>query len=271
MSAETRIFAVTNQKGGVGKTTTSINLGTAMASVGRRVLIIDFDAQGNASTGLGIDYDARELTSYDVVVDRVSLEEAILPSQIVPRLDVLPGDESLSGVEMALADDPRRSYRLKDAVWDFVSRHPAGSEMGYDFILIDCPPSLSSLTMNAMTAAHALLVPLQCEFLALEGLTQLMKTVDVVRSGLNPELDIQGVVLTMYDARNKLSGEVADQVREFFGDKVYKTVIPRNVRLSEAPSHGKPALLYDLKCSGSEAYVQLASEVLKRERVEATA
>lgn len=266
MPAETRIFAVTNQKGGVGKTTTSINLGTALAAVGRRVLIIDFDAQGNASTGLGVGYEDRELTSYDVVVDRVPLEKAVLETGMVPRLDILPGDESLSGVETVLADDPKRSYRLRDALHDFTSRFGPDSEHGYDFMLIDCPPSLSALTMNAMAAADGLLVPLQCEFLALEGLTQLMNTVEVVRSGLNPELEIQGVVLTMYDARNRLSGEVADQVRQFFGDKVYKTIIPRNVRLSEAPSHGKPALLYDHKCPGSEAYIQLASEVLKRER-----
>ncbi|MEL7130747.1 MAG: ParA family protein [Pseudomonadota bacterium] len=258
----TRILAIANQKGGVGKTTTSINLATALAAVGRKVLVIDFDAQGNASTGLGITRPERTLTSYDLVVDGVPLEDAVLGT-IVPRLDIVPGDENLAGVETELAADPRRSYRLRDAIRSFVDR---SAENGYDFILIDCPPSLSALTLNAMTAAHALLVPLQCEFLALEGLSQLLRTIEVVRTGLNPELEIQGVVLTMYDRRNNLSDQVADEVRGFFGSKVYTTVIPRNVRLSEAPSFGKPALLYDYRCPGSEAYIRLASEVLQRER-----
>lgn len=260
-----RIFAVVNQKGGVGKTTTSINLGTALAAVGRRVLIIDFDAQGNASTGLGISRAERLMTSYDLVVDRVPMEEAIL-STIVPRLDIVPGDENLSGVETELASDTRRSYRLREAIHSYVDRVEQVGLVRYDYILIDCPPSLSALTMNAMTAADALLVPLQCEFLALEGLSQLLRTVEVVRSGLNPTLEIQGVVLTMYDRRNSLSDQVANEVRAFFGSKVYNTVIPRNVRLSEAPSFGKPALLYDYRCPGSEAYIRLASEVLQRER-----
>lgn len=259
---KTRILAVANQKGGVGKTTTSINLATALAAVGRHVLVIDFDAQGNASTGLGITRPERRLTSYDVVVDDVPLEEAVLET-LVPRLDIIPGDENLSGVEIELAADPKRSYRLRDAIHSYLLR--AGPTQ-YDFILIDCPPSLSALTLNAMTAADALLVPLQCEFLALEGLSQLLRTVEVVRTGLNPSLEIQGVVLTMYDRRNNLSDQVADEVRGFFGNKVYSTVIPRNVRLSEAPSFGKPALLYDYRCPGSEAYIRLASEVLQRER-----
>jgi len=259
---KTRILAVANQKGGVGKTTTSINLATALAAVGRHVLVIDFDAQGNASTGLGITRPERRLTSYDVVVDDVPLEEAVLET-LVPRLDIIPGDENLSGVEIELAADPKRSYRLRDAIHSYIQR--AGPTQ-YDFILIDCPPSLSALTLNAMTAADALLVPLQCEFLALEGLSQLLRTVEVVRTGLNPSLEIQGVVLTMYDRRNNLSDQVADEVRGFFGNKVYSTVIPRNVRLSEAPSFGKPALLYDYRCPGSEAYIRLASEVLQRER-----
>lgn len=262
VDTETRIFAVANQKGGVGKTTTSINLATALAAVGRRVLVVDFDAQGNASTGLGISRPERDLTSYDLVVDQVPLERAVLET-IVPRLDLVPGDENLAGVETELASDPRRSYRLRDAIRGYVDR---SGTTGYDFILIDCPPSLSALTLNAMTAADALLVPLQCEFLALEGLSQLLRTIEVVRSGLNPSLEIQGVVLTMYDRRNNLSDQVADEVREFFGNKVYSTVIPRNVRLSEAPSFGKPALLYDYRCPGSEAYIRLASEVLQRER-----
>jgi len=265
VATKPRIFAVVNQKGGVGKTTTSINLGTALAAVGRRVLIVDFDAQGNASTGLGISRPDRTLTSYDLVVDRVAMEKTVL-STIVPRLDIVPGDENLSGVETELATDARRSYRLRDALMDYIDRAEHGDLVKYDYILIDCPPSLSSLTLNAMTAADALLVPLQCEFLALEGLSQLMRTVEAVRSGLNPNLEIQGVVLTMYDRRNNLSDEVADQVRAHFGNKVYNTVIPRNVRLSEAPSFGKPALLYDYRCPGSEAYIRLASEVLQREK-----
>lgn len=264
----TRILAIANQKGGVGKTTTSINLGTALAAVGRRVLVVDFDAQGNASTGLGISRADRKLTSYDVVVDELPLEEAILPT-LVPRLEIVPGDENLSGVETELADKARRSYRLRDAIRTHVEKYAFEEDKRYDFILIDCPPSLSSLTINAMTAADALLVPLQCEFLALEGLSQLLRTVEVVRSGLNPDLEIQGIVLTMYDRRNNLSDQVADEVREVLGSKVYKTVIPRNVRLSEAPSFGKPALLYDYRCPGSEAYIRLASEVLQRERARA--
>ncbi len=265
MGDPTRIFAVANQKGGVGKTTTSINLGTAMAAVGNRVLVIDFDAQGNASTGLGISRQDRTITSYDVVVDQVPLENAILPT-VVPNLDVVTGDENLSGVETELAADNRRSYRLKNAIRSYLERQNAKGDAAYDFVFIDCPPSLSSLTVNAMAAADAVLVPLQCEFLALEGLAQLLRTIEVVRSGLNPDLEIQGVVLTMYDRRNNLSDEVADQVRSFFGAKVYDTVIPRNVRLSEAPSFGKPALLYDYRCPGSEAYIRLASEVLQREK-----
>ena len=259
---KTRIIAVANQKGGVGKTTTSINLATALAAVGRKVLVIDFDAQGNASTGLGITRPERRLTSYDLVVDNVPLEDAVLGT-IVPRLDIVPGDENLAGVETELAADPHRSYRLRRAIDSYLER-PGHTE--YDFVMIDCPPSLSALTLNAMTAADALLVPLQCEFLALEGLSQLLRTIEVVRTGLNPDLEIQGVVLTMYDRRNNLSDQVADEVREFFGSKVYNTVIPRNVRLSEAPSFGKPALLYDYRCSGSEAYIRLAAEVLQRER-----
>jgi chromosome partitioning protein len=263
-----RVFAVANQKGGVGKTTTSINLGTALAAVGRRVLIVDFDAQGNASTGLGVPRQKRELTSYDVIVDRVPLREAAVQT-IVPRLHLVAGDENLAGVETELADDPKRSFRLRHAVREL--KESSTGQEDYDYVLIDCPPSLSALTINAMTAADALLVPLQCEFLALEGLSQLLKTIELVRGGLNPTLEIQGVVLTMYDRRNNLSDQVADEVREFFGAKVYNTVIPRNVRLSEAPSFGKPALLYDYRCPGSEAYIRLASEVLQREKGQAAA
>ena len=258
------VWAVANQKGGVGKTTTSINLGTALAAVGRKVLIVDFDAQGNASTGLGVGVRQRKVTSYDVVVDRIPLEEAAMKT-LVPGLDIVPGDENLAGVETALADDPKRSFRLRDALRGYRERV---TENAYDIILIDCPPSLSSLTVNAMTASDSLLVPLQCEFLAMEGLSQLLRTVQIVKNGLNPSLNIQGIVLTMFDKRNRLSSEVAAEAREKLGGRVYiyDTVIPRNVKLSEAPGYGKPALLYDHKCPGSEAYIRLASELLHRER-----
>ena len=262
--SNSRILAVVNQKGGVGKTTTSINLGTALAAVGRKVLIVDFDAQGNASTGLGVGVRQRKVTSYDVVVDRIPLEEAAMKT-LVPGLDIVPGDENLAGVETALADDPKRSFRLRDALRGYCERV---TENAYDIILIDCPPSLSSLTVNAMTASDSLLVPLQCEFLAMEGLSQLLRTVQIVKNGLNPSLNIQGIVLTMFDKRNRLSSEVAAEAREKLGGRVYiyDTVIPRNVKLSEAPGYGKPALLYDHKCPGSEAYIRLASELLHRER-----
>tara|TARA_Y100000052_G_scaffold27564_1_gene36498 strand:- start:41462 stop:42268 length:807 start_codon:yes stop_codon:yes gene_type:complete len=262
--SKSRILAVVNQKGGVGKTTTSINLGTALAAVGRKVLIVDFDAQGNASTGLGVGPRNREITSYDVVVDRIPLENAAMKT-LVPGLDLVPGDENLAGVETALAGDPKRSFRLRDALAGYRERM---SEGGYDIILIDCPPSLSSLTINAMTASDSLLVPLQCEFYAMEGLSQLLRTVQIVKNGLNPDLDIQGIILTMFDKRNRLSSEVEQEAREKLGAKVYiyDTVIPRNVKLSEAPGYGKPALLYDYRCPGSEAYIRLASELLHRER-----
>ncbi|MEZ5939636.1 MAG: ParA family protein [Hyphomonadaceae bacterium] len=261
-----KVIAIANQKGGVGKTTTAINLGTALAAIGRRILVIDCDAQGNASTGLGIEPSARKRTSYDVLVGDATLAEAILPTE-VPSLFVVPGDENLAGVETMLHDDPRKNFRLREALAAAASQTaPDGQPMQFDSILIDCPPSLSVITINAMVAANAVLVPLQCEFLALEGLSQLMRTIDLVRNGLNPSLEIEGVVLTMYDARNNLSAQVAGEVRSFFGSKVYETVIPRNVRLSEAPSFGKPAILYDHKCSGSEAYIRLAQEMLQQER-----
>ncbi len=261
----TRIITVANQKGGVGKTTTSINLGTALAAAGREVLVIDLDAQGNASTGLGIAPADRRLTSYDIVIDGVEMRDAIQPT-MVPKLDIIPGDENLSGVETKLSSDARRSYRFLDAVSVYRNQVAAGEVKDYDFILIDCPPSLSSLTINALTGAHSLLVPLQCEFFAMEGLSQLMRTVEVVRGALNPSLEIEGVVLTMYDRRNAQSDQVAADVRSYFGAKVYQTVIPRNVRLSEAPGFGKPALLYDHKCAGSEAYIHLATELMQHER-----
>jgi len=255
-----RVIAVANQKGGVGKTTTAINLGTALAAVGRRVLILDCDAQGNASTGLGVEPTARRKSSYDVLIGDATLADGIIETR-VPNLDLVPGDENLAGVETLLHSDPKKNFRLREA---FEALRATGKI--YDTVLIDCPPSLSTVTINAMTAANAVLVPLQCEFLALEGLSQLLRTVDLVRGALNPGLEIQGVVLTMYDKRNNLSDQVAGEVRSFFGPKVYQTVIPRNVKLSEAPSFGLPAILYDHKCTGSEAYIMLAQELMQRER-----
>ena len=255
-----RVLAVSNQKGGVGKTTTAINLGTALAAIGERVLIVDMDPQGNASTGLGVPRETRRVTIYDVVVDGRSIADAAVETA-VPGLSIVPADADMSGVEIELSQADRRSYRLRDAL-----AATGAGQTGYDYVLIDCPPSLNLLTLNAMAAADAVLVPLQCEFFALEGLSQLMRTIDMVRQSLNPALEIQGLVLTMYDRRNALSGQVAADVRAHFGDKVYDSVIPRNVRVSEAPSFGKPVLIYDLKCTGSQAYLRLAREVVGRER-----
>jgi chromosome partitioning protein len=256
------VLSVSNQKGGVGKTTTTINLGTALAAVGERVLIVDLDPQGNASTGLGLKRGQRKTTVYDVIVGEKPIIDAAVPTAL-PGLELIASDPDLSGVELELASAPRRSFRLRDALAPLRESAEAG---GYTYVLIDCPPSLNLLTVNAMAAADAVLVPLQCEFFALEGLTQLMRTVELVRGNLNPRLEIQGVVLTMYDRRNSLSDQVAKDVRQHFGDKVYETVIPRNVRVSEAPSFGKPVLVYDLKCAGSQAYLKLAREVVGRER-----
>jgi chromosome partitioning protein len=253
------VLVVANQKGGVGKTTTAINLGTALAAVGERVLLIDSDPQGNASTGLGIGRALRKNTLYDVLMGEKSLLEAVVKTS-VPGLHLAPSDPDLSGVEMELAQDARRSFKLRDAL------EPLRAAGDYTYVLIDCPPSLNVLTVNAMAAADAVLVPLQCEFFALEGLSQLMRTIELVRASLNPKLEIQGVVLTMYDRRNSLSAQVANDVRGHFGETVYQTVIPRNVRVSEAPSFGKPALVYDLACAGSQAYLKLAREVVLRER-----
>ena len=239
-----RVLAVANQKGGVGKTTTAINLGTALAAVGERVLLIDADPQGNASTGLGVARVDRKVTLYDVMMGEQGIAAAAVKNAL-PGLDLLPSDPDLSGVEMELHSAPRRSYRLRDAL------NVVRESGSYSYVLIDCPPSLNLLTVNAMAAADAVFVPLQCEFFALEGLSQLMRTVDLVRGSLNPSLELQGVVLTMFDRRNSLSEQVATDVRAHFGDKVYDTVIPRNVRVSEAPSFGKPVLIYDLKCAGS--------------------
>jgi chromosome partitioning protein len=257
-----RVLSVSNQKGGVGKTTTTINLGTALAAVGEKVLILDLDPQGNASTGLGVPRAMRRKTSYDVMLNGMPLAEAAVPTAL-PGLSIVPSDPDLSGVELELANAERRSFRLRDAL---AALRADASPDRFTYVLIDCPPSLNVLTVNAMAAADAVLVPLQCEFFALEGLTQLMRTVELVRGSLNPKLEIQGVVLTMFDRRNSLSEQVAQDVRSHFGEKVYETVIPRNVRVSEAPSFGKPVLIYDLKCAGSQAYLRLAREVVSRER-----
>jgi chromosome partitioning protein len=253
-----RIITIANQKGGVGKTTTAINLATALAAIGERVLIIDLDPQGNASTGLGINRKDRVRSTYELLVGTHSVAEVAIPT-VVPNLSIAASTMDLLGVEMEIGRDADRVFKLKQAL--------ASSDANvYDYILIDCPPSFNLLTMNAMAAAQSVLVPLQCEFFALEGLSQLLETVSQVQQTVNPGLDIQGIVLTMFDARNNLAQQVVSDVREHLGEKVYHTLIPRNVRVSEAPSYGKPAILYDLKCAGSQAYLQLASEVIQRER-----
>src|SRR5690606_6706093 len=241
-------------------TTTAINLATALAAIGEKVLIVDLDPQGNASTGLGIDRQDRRVSSYDLLTGEANVTEAAMATAL-PGLFVIPSTLDLLGIEMEIASAPDRVLRLRNAL-----RRSAGEGMDFGYVLIDCPPSLNLLTLNSMAAADSVLVPLQCEFFALEGLSQLLQTVDQVRNSINPELSIQGIVLTMFDSRNNLAAQVVDDVRSFMGEKVYRTVIPRNVRVSEAPSHGKPAILYDLKCAGSQAYLQLASEVIQRER-----
>jgi chromosome partitioning protein len=248
------VFAIVNQKGGVGKTTTAVNLATALAATGKRVLVVDLDPQGNASTGLGIDRKRRSYTSYDVLIGRNSFHDATV-AHSVPHLYVVPATVDLSGAELELVSIPGRECVLRDAMEPIVH--------SYDFIFIDCPPSLGLLTLNAMVAANRILVPLQCEFYALEGLSHLIKTIDLVKKRLNPSLEIAGVVLTMYDRRNRLTSQIERDVRAYFGSRVYHTVVPRNVRVSEAPSHGLPALLYDLQCTGSQAYALLAREVLR--------
>jgi len=257
-----RVMVVANQKGGVGKTTTAINLGTALAAVGEPTLVIDIDPQGNASTGLGIPRTERKVTIYDVLMGEAKLADAVMPTRI-PRLSLVSSTVDLSGAELEMIDMERRNFRLKDAL----DEYSVYGSSPFSYVLIDCPPSLTLLTVNAMVAADAVMVPLQCEFFALEGLSQLLKTIELVRANLNPRLEIQGIVLTMFDKRNKLSDQVAADVRENMGEKVYSTVIPRNVRISEAPSHGLPALVYDLKCPGSQAYIKLAGELIQRERL----
>lgn len=253
-----RVVAIANQKGGVGKTTTAINLGTALAACGKTILLIDVDPQGNASTGLGVQNSTRRVTSYDLILGEATLSEAVLRTQI-PGFALVPSVVDLSAAEVELVERPRREYRLKDAL--------AQADKDYDYVLIDCPPSLGLLTVNALVAARSVLVPLQCEFFALEGLSLLLRTVDRVRRSFNPLLEVQGVLLTMFDRRNNLAQQVAADVRSYLGKRVYDTVIPRNVRVSEAPSHGMPVLLYDVRCPGAQAYVQLAGEVLRREQM----
>jgi chromosome partitioning protein len=266
-----RVFAVANQKGGVGKTTTAINLGTALAAAGERVLVIDLDPQGNASTGLGVREEARHISTYDVLAGAAALEQAMTPTA-VPGLFVAPSTRDLAGLEPEISAAPNRAYFLRDAIASLRASEKdraSGERLGY--VLVDCPPSLSILTLNALAAADAALVPVQCEFFALEGITQLKETIDFVRSSLNPALEIHGVVLTMHDSRTKLADEVAEEVRQFFGQKVYDTIIPRNVTVAEAPSHGKPLLLYNHKSAGSKAYMDLAAEMINRERMAAQA
>lgn len=260
------ILAITNQKGGVGKTTTAINLGTALAASEERTLIIDLDPQGNASTGLGVTEDQRHVSTYDVLAGAAALEQAMIETPVVPNLFVAPATRDLAGLEPEISAAPNRAYFLRDAIVSLrASEEERPEHERIRYVLIDCPPSLNILTLNAMAAADSVLVPVQCEFFALEGITQLKDTIEFVRASLNPSLEIHGVVLTMHDSRTKLADEVSQEVRGFFGDKVYSTVIPRNVRVAEAPSHGKPIMLYDYKSPGSKAYIKLATEIMDRE------
>lgn len=252
-----RILAVANRKGGVGKTTTTVNVATAMAAAGKKVLVIDLDPQGNASTSMGVDKKGSMPSSYDVLLGNRRLTDAVVWTEI-PNFSIVPSSPDLAAAEIELVDMDKREFALKKAL--------SKDAVNYDYVLIDCPPSLSLVTINALVAADAVIVPLQCEFLALEGVSDLIRNINIIKKNFNPGLTLQGVVLTMYDKRNNLTQMVEDDVRNFFGKKVYDTVIPRNVKISEAPSHGKPVLLYDFKCPGSQAYIGLTKEVLKRER-----
>ena len=260
-----RVIAIANQKGGVGKTTTAINLGTALAAAGERVLVVDLDPQGNASTGLGIAMEDRISTTFEVMLGQARLLDASVQTQ-VPGLAIVPANSDLVGIESQLINEPTRPFRLRDAIGALVGQQRANPDAAITYVLIDCPPSLNLLTLNAMVAAHAVLVPVQCEFFALEGISQLKDNIEQIKATLNPGLEIQGVVLTMHDQRTALSREVAQNVRAFFGAKVYDTMIPRNTRVAEAPSHGKPILLYDVNSAGSQAYMRLAAEIIERER-----
>lgn len=257
LRSKPRCISVSNQKGGVGKTTTTVNLATSLAAVGKKVLVVDLDPQGNASTGLGIDRGDRGIGSYEVLFGEANIEEAALATR-VPNLSVVSSSMHLSGAEIELIDTENREFRLRQAL--------ENSSIDFDYVIFDCPPSLNLLTLNALVASDGVLVPMQCEFYALEGLSHLVNTIERVKTTFNPGLELQGIVMTMYDKRNQLSRQVADNVRTYFADIVYDTVIPRNVRISEAPSHGLPAIVYDMHCAGSQAYLHLAREVLKREK-----
>jgi chromosome partitioning protein len=255
------VLAIANQKGGVGKTTTAINLATALAATGEKVLLIDLDPQGNASTGLGLPRHDRGTGTYAMLLDTADLQ-AVARETFVPGLSIVPAEPDLAGAEIELVSEQGREFRMRDAL----RRPESPATNSYTFILIDCPPSLGLLTLNGLVAADAVLVPLQCEFFALEGISQLTRTIEMVKRGLNPKLRLQGIVLTMFDRRNNLSDLVAADARGFFGEQVYETMIPRNIRISEAPSHGKPVILYDYRSPGAQAYIRLAAELVRRER-----